>query len=144
MKLVPKIKPKFATMQKQVCHIDINGFQLKTTVDNIDDLFEDPIIRYCVNSVFFVLDKSRQDLINNGNTMVLSGFDNVANIENQRVHIKVKVDDPESKYPSYCQKNNTATSWDIHTNPKSPESLDKINYETGQLDWENATIENIH
>jgi hypothetical protein len=139
MKLVPKIRTKFATLRNEVCHIDINGFQLKTTVDNIDELFEDPIIRYCVNSVFFVLDKSRQDLINHDSPNVLSGFDNVANIEDQRVHIKVKVDDIDNTYPRYCVKDSTGTSWDIHTNKDAPNNLQKINYETGLLDKEEST-----
>ena len=98
------IRHKFATLRNQTIHIDINGFQLKTTIDKVDELFEYNVIRYCVNYVLYQLDRARQDAIDY-NMIEQMGFpckfNNVANIpadmsghaEPQKVSIIILVDD---------------------------------------------------
>ncbi len=149
------IRHKFATLRNQTIHIDINGFQLKTTVDKVDELFEYNVIRYCVNSVLYQLDRARQDAIDY-NMIQHMGFpckyNNTANVpaqmsghtETQKVSIIILVDDPDNKLPEYCTKKMTGTSWDIHSNPEAPEFLDYINYVTGTIDKPEAEIITLH
>lgn len=149
------IRHKFATLRNQTIHIDINGFQLKTTIDKVDELFEYNVIRYCVNSVLYQLDRARQDAIDY-NMVQQMGFpckyNNTATIpadmsghsEPQKVSIIILVDDVDSKLPDYCVKGTTGTSWDIHSNPEAPEFLDYINYVTGTIDKPEAEIISIH
>lgn len=146
------IRHKFATMRNQTIHIDINGFQLKTTVDKVDELFEYNVIRYCVNSVLYQLDRVRQDSIDYNMQGYPCKYNNTANIpaemsghnEPQKVSIIILVDDPGNKLPDYCVKGMTGTSWDIHSNPEAPEFLDYINYVTGTIDKPEAKIISLH
>jgi hypothetical protein len=153
-KKVVGIRHKFATMRNQTIHIDINGFQLKTTVDKVDELFEYNVIRYCVNSVLYQLDRARQDSIDyNMQGMFPCKFNNTANIpaemaghtESQKVSIIILVDEEiQNRLPDYCMKGMTGTSWDIHSNPEAPEFLDYINYTTGTIDKPEAEIITLH
>jgi hypothetical protein len=149
------IRHKFATMRNQTIHIDINGFQLKTTVDKVDELFEYNVIRYCVNSVLYQLDRARQDAIDYNTTPQFAfpcRYNNTANIpaessghtESQKVSIIILVDDPDGRLPDYCVKGTIGTSWSIHSNPETPEFLDCINYVTGTLDKPEAEIVTLH
>jgi hypothetical protein len=150
------IRHKFATLRNQTIHIDINGFQLKTTIDKVDELFEYNVIRYCVNSVLYQLDRARQDAINYNMTEQMGfpcKFNNTANIpadmsghsEPQKVSIVILVDEEvQGTLPDYCVKGMTGTSWDIHSNPEAPEFLDYINYVTGTIDKPEAEIISIH
>lgn len=148
------IRHKFATLRTQTIHIDINGFQLKTTVNKVDELFEYNVIRYCINSVLYQLDRARQDSIDyNMQGMFPVRFSNTANIpanvaghtESQKVSIIILVDeDTPNVLPDYCIKGMTGTSWDIHSNPEAPEFLDYLNYITGTIDKPEAEIITLH
>lgn len=138
------IRPKFATIFDQIIHISLNGFQLKISADKVDDLFEDPDIRYCVNSVLFVLDRNRQDSIDFHQQFFPSRFNNTATILNQRVDIDIWIEDPNGKLPERCAPKTRGTAWDIHENPKSPYHTREINYLTGTIDFKEEKKETLN
>lgn len=135
------IRNKFATLRNQIVHINLNGHQLKTTIDKIDELFEYNVVRYCVNHILFMLDKSRQESIDYNVNAFVCKMSNTANIpadiagykEDQQLFIEVCIEDIDSILPSYCSKNQIGTSWDIHMNPLTADNIDCIDYVTGTL-----------
>jgi len=127
------IRPKFTTIFDQILHISLNGFQLKISADKVDDLFEDPDIRYCVNSVLVILDKNRQESVNYKFPAFTTRFNNTVTILNQKVNIDIQIED-NGKLPDRCMPNMRGTAWDIHENPKAPDYTREINYLTGTID----------
>jgi hypothetical protein len=145
------IRHKFATLRNQTIHIDINGIQLKTTIDKVDELFEYNVIRYCINSMLHHLDRARQAVVEYGQ-LDKTGFpcrsSDTANIpadvsghnEPQKVSIIILIDDPNNKLPDYCAKGTIGTSWTIHDDPEAWDYLDYVNYLTGTIDKPEAEI----
>lgn len=112
---VVEMKPKFATMRNQEMNININGLELCTTADQIDFLFGDgdPIVRYCVNAVCYMLDSLRQDGFEHG----MPPNDSVANTATlpNGIKLAIQVHLKDSEWKPYMKKGNRGTSWDIHS-----------------------------
>ena len=54
------VNRKWATLKDQKMKMQLNGFVMNTSVDKVDELFDEGIIRYLVNHVIFELDFERQ------------------------------------------------------------------------------------
>jgi GH43 family beta-xylosidase len=142
------IRHKFATLRNQTIHINLNGHQLKTTIDKVDELFEYNVVRYCVNNILFMMDKQRQETIDYNSQLYITKMNNTANIpaemsgyeHDQQLFIEIKIDDVDDVLPSYCIKGQVGTSWDIHSNPLTADNIDCINYLTGTLDKKETNV----
>jgi hypothetical protein len=109
------MKPKFASMRNEAVNINLNGLELCTTADQIDVLFGDgdPIVRYCINAVFFMLDQLRQDSFEHG----MPPNDSVTNTATlpSGVKLTIQVYLKDSKFKPYMKKGAEGSSWAIHS-----------------------------
>ena len=54
------VNRKWSTMKDKKIKMQLNGFVMNTSVDQVDELFDEGIIRYFVNHVLYQLDCQRQ------------------------------------------------------------------------------------
>ena len=117
------INRKWATMKDEKLKMQLNGFVMNTSVDKIDELFDEGIIRYVVNHQLFELDMERQIFFEEGDKRVPISKANTATIGEHKVYCEVVLQVEE--YPGFCQKNVRGTAWDWHQ--KANKTMDEIN-----------------
>ena len=54
------VNRKWSTLKDQKIKMQLNGFVMNTSIDKVDELFDEGIIRYFVNHVIYQLDVQRQ------------------------------------------------------------------------------------
>ena len=126
------INRKFATMSDEKIKMQLNGFVMNTSVDQVDELFDEGIVRYFVNHVLYQLDVNRQihfeeQLKHPDNRPIPDGHANQASIEEHKVYCEVVLQD--SAKPDWWEPDTRGVAWNIHeAGQKNLKDIDNIIY----------------
>lgn len=111
------INRKFATMSDEKIKMQLNGFVMNTSVDQVDELFDEGIVRYFVNHVLYQLDVQRQihfeeQLKKPDNRPIPDGHANQASIEEHKVYCEVVLQNTAK--PDWWKPDTRGVAWNIH------------------------------
>lgn len=134
------VNRKWATLKDNKIKMQLNGFVMNTSVDKVDELFDEGIIRYFVNHVLYQLDVQRQIHFEEDKEEKRPAPDshaNQASIEEHKIYCQVVLEDHKGK-PGFFQKGVRGVAWDIHETQKmDTETINNIKYavdpEKGEL-----------
>jgi len=122
------VNRKWATLSDQTIKMQLNGFVMNTSIDKIDELFDEGIIRYVVNHVLYQLDVERQLYFEEDDKRPPASKSNTATIAEKKVYCEVLLKD--ASWTDYCQKGVRGYAWDFHELAKKDmEQIEKHKYE---------------
>ena len=113
------VNRKWSTLKDQKIKMQLNGFVMNTSIDKVDELFDEGIIRYFVNHVIYQLDVQRQlhfEEDKDGKRPPPETYANQASIEEHKVYCQIVLED--SSKPGFFQTGVRGVAWDIHETEK--------------------------
>ena len=136
------VNRKWATLKDQKMKMQLNGFVMNTSVDKVDELFDEGIIRYLVNHVIFELDFERQVFFEEKDKRPPCSRANSATIAGEegnpvKVYCEIVVEGDE-EFPGYCQSNIRGVAWDFHQ--KADKTMEEINEHKYIIDPEKGEL----